>query len=314
MNTSFIASIHGIEMDSPQILLSKYELKVNNDPNWIEEFYIDEVKRIVGLAQYENSINWKTYLYTELDIQEKFNGKQILAYLLKISKHLPNALWLIKDNSVRFQTGHLKFIDGIFLTVDSNVINGLYSNCFGEKDSVVFTQAELELASNFFDFFFELTYDDSENVKLESTHAEVNRVNRAYYFLDLARTNYDIGTKVSMYCSAFECLFSVATAELKHRLSETVANFIGNTPEEKRIIYDQMKSIYDLRSSVTHGSGINKKLITNDATKLKEIGRNCDTILRKCFFKISTSQEIYDMYLRNSNEEIGEFFTNLIFR
>ncbi len=314
MNTKFICSIHGLEIDSGQINLTRYGLQINNDSAFIEEFYIDEVKRIVGIAQYENSIQWKSYLCNEFDAPPEFNGKQVVSYLLKTSKYLANALWLIKDNSARFQTGHLRNINGILLTVHSNVIDGFYSNCLGERDTIKFSHDELKLAGQLFEFFYGLGYLEKENTQFTRTHSNMNRVTRAYYFLDSARTDFDIGTKVSMYCSAFECLFSVATTELRHRLSETIAHFIGSDKDEKRKIYEQMKTIYDLRSSITHGSGINKKLTNNDAETLKEIVTNCDAILRSCFFKIATNQDIFDFYLRNNTDEISGALTDLIFQ
>lgn len=167
---------------------------------------------------------------------------------------------MIKDNSVRFNIGHLKYTDDLTLTVHSNFVNSLFSNCIAKKNVTKFSKEEIIDALIYFDFFFNLTLNSNED-KFENTHAEVNRINRAFYFVDLARKNFDIGTKVSLYCSAFECLFSVAATELRHRLSETIANFLGKDIATKKILYEDVKSIYDLRSSLAHGSGINKKLI-----------------------------------------------------
>lgn len=316
LECKYLSSIHGIILDddSLEMPLGVYDLKIGNKDTFIKSFFIPEVVLITGKSQFDNSLNRKSFLYTEFSTEEDLKGNLTLAYLLKISKHLSNALWLIKDNSVRYQTGHFSVINGYVLTVDSNVINGFYSNCFGEKNDIKFTKEEIELSLRFFRLFFDLTRKDEELKKIESTHAEVDRLHRAYYFLDLARTHFDIGTKVSLYCSAFECLFSVATTELKHRLSETIANFIGEDSKTKREYYDKMKDIYDLRSSVTHGSGIKRKLISNDAKLLKEIGYNCDDILRKCMFKICTTQEIFDIYMENKNEAFSEYFTDLIFK
>ncbi len=310
----YLASIHGIEIETNDISLEVYDLKISANKKFIDDFFIPEAKRITGLSQYHNAINWKVFLFLEDSTDEKeFNGKNVLAYLLRVSKHFANALWMVKDNSARFQTGHFTKVEGFMLTVDTNFTNAFYSNCYGEKSIIKFNDEEIRLAKDFFILFFGLTKNDDENKKIESTHAEVNRIHRAYYFLDLARTHYDIGTKVSIYCSAFECLFSVATTELTHRLSETIANFIGATSVEKKDYYNKMKAIYELRSSVTHGSGIKKKLIVNDAKLLKEIGYNCDNILRKCILKICTTQNLFNLYVENKNEKFSEYFTNLIF-
>lgn len=311
---TLLNSIHGFEMEIEEFELGVYDLKITTKNTLITDFFDAPTLNITGYSQIQNTKKLKTFVYNQFEIPKtELNEKSLLAYLLKTCAILSNALWMVKDSSVRFETGHLKYTDNIVLTIHSNALNGLYFTSIGEKTTTSFSEQEINQAKEYFEFFFNLTLKEEAN-EPENSHAEVNRINRAYYFIDLARINFDIGTKVSLYCSAFECLFSVSNGELRHRLSETIANFLETEFELKKDIYNKVKAIYDLRSSVTHGSGIRKKLITNDAAKLKELGQNCDEILRRCLDKIIVDQELVNIYLENENKSIAEYFMDLNFK
>lgn len=310
----FFNNVHGLEMENLEVLLSKeYKMIISYDQEKIDQFYIPEVQIIAGKAQYELATNLKKFIWSEFIYPKNEDFEKLQAWMLKASTIISNAFWLVKDNAIRFNTGHLSYTDGISITVKSNTVNSHYSNCLGNKSTINFSKDEIVEALKYFEFIFGITLN-KEKGGLDHTGAEANRINRAYYFIDLARKSYDIGTKVSLHCSAFECLFSVATTELRHRLSETIANFIGANFEEKKEYYEQIKEIYDLRSSVTHGSGINKKLFKNNEESLNRIGMNCDNIMRKCYQKIITDENLKELYFENNNEKIGSFFTDLIFK
>lgn len=306
--------IHGLEIDFESFELGFFDIKITTEEALINDFFDIPTLSILGQSQLDRTKNLKVFAHNKFPVPKKdLNEKPLLAFLLKLSSTLSNALWLIKDSAVRFETGHLKYTDGLTLSIHSNILNSLYSNSIGEKPSTKFTADEIEQAKEYFKFLYSITFNEEDN-GLENSHAEANRMNRAYYFTDLARLNFDIGTKVSLYCSAFECLFSVSNGELRHRLSETIANYLESDFDLKKEVYTKVKTIYDLRSTVTHGSGISKKLINNEAVKLKEIGTNCDEILRRCFTKIMTDQNLVDLYIENNNQKIGEYFTDLNFK
>ena len=82
----------------------------------------------------------------------------------------------------------------------------------------------------------------------------------------------------------------------------------------KKETYQKIKHIYSVRSSVTHGTCLEKKLMTNDSEKLKEIGKNCDEIMRRCIIKIIKNKKITDMYIKNNKTEIENFFMDLNFK
>jgi len=269
--------------------------------------------KIEGLEEKELEYKLYSYIFHELKYPKLgFNEFQLLTYFLKISSIFCHSLWMIKDNSVRINLGHLKYTDGEYLSVHSNFINSIYSNSIAERGSTKFSKEEINKALEHLITLLNVVLKEDLTAP-DNTHAEANRISRAMYFIDQARSYFDIGTKVSLYCSSFECLFSVSNTELKHRLAETIANFLETELSTRRIIYDKVKKIYDLRSSVTHGSGISQKLIKNEALKLKSIGRSCDEIMRRCVNKIFENQELFELYMRNDTIELSEYLINLNF-
>lgn len=310
----FFNNVHGLNSEKIEMLLSKrFKLIISHDEKKIDKFYTPVVLTIAGRAQYELAVSLKKFVWAQFTFPADEDFERTHSWFLKASTIISNAFWLVKDNSIRFNTGHLSYTDDKLITVKSNTVNSHYSNCLGNKDVITYSTDEIVEALKYFDFLFGITLN-KEKGGLDHTGAEANRINRAYYFIDLARKTYDIGTKVSLHCSAFECLFSVATAELTHRLSETIANFIGENFEEKKDYYKQIKGIYELRSSVTHGTGINKKLFNNNEEGLNKIGSNCDNIMRLCLRKIISDESLKELYFENNSEKIGAFFLDLIFK
>lgn len=312
---TFLNTINGVDIDIDSVLLhDKLQLLIGTNTKTITDFYDLATKHITGIGEYENSLNVKCFIHNSFSVpKDQLKESEILNYLMWTCTIFSNALWMIKDSSVRFNIGHLKYTDGVILTVHSNFIDSIYSNSIGQKDVINFSKQEIESALTYFDFFFKVTTQTDEK-KIISTHAEANRIERAYYFIDSARKSFDIGMKTSLYCSAFECLFSVSATELRHRLSETIANFLGTNKETKKVLYEELKNIYDLRSSVTHGSGISKKLINNNGQKLNGLGKTCDEIMRKCFVKIINDNELTKLYIENNNDKLSAYLTDLIFQ
>lgn len=315
LKCTFLNNVHGLSLNFSESLkiIEEYSLELSVDSKKITDFYDKTTQSIIGISQFQNTNRVKTFLYTTFEVpEEKLNEAEVTAYLLEVSTHLSTSCWLIKDSSIRFEIGHFKYTDDIKLSIHSNFTNSLFTNHLGEKTNTAFNLEELTKAIVFNKFLLDLHYS-SENDSL-STHASANRFKRAFYFVDLARRSFDIGTKVSIFCSALECLFSVAQSELKHRLSETIANFLEDDFTAKKEIYSKVKQLYDLRSSVTHGAGIKKKLINNDLEKLKNLALNCDNIVRRCLTKLILQDELKKLYLDDDNNHINEFLLDLNFK
>lgn len=84
------------------------------------------------------------------------------------------------------------------------------------------------------------------------------------------------------YWIALESLFTPdSTAELKFRASLRIAAFLGRNAAEREEIYEALRSSYDCRSSIVHGS-TSKKLSKYDVPGLTStIGAYVNRVLRK---------------------------------
>lgn len=77
---------------------------------------------------------------------------------------------------------------------------------------------------------------------------------------------------------AFESLFLPNSGELTYRLQLSIAAYIGNFGERKKI-FDDVGKGYKLRSSIVHGEAVNEE-------KVKEILLISEDYFRKCISKI----------------------------
>lgn len=321
LKTNSIAAIHYLESEDSidEFILPEFNLKITNNADSYADILTDkDFQSIVGLNEFNFLSCNKLVLLNrfQYDITvEEFQPFLNLEKILILSEIYCQTLWLIKDNAVQFELAHLIYENEGLKTVHSNFWNSSYSLSTGVREAKQFTKEEISKAKELFQLVLINNFNSNEkvndNVLLTST---VSRLNRAFYFLRAARTTSEIGTKVSLYCSVLESLFSVSTTELKHRLSETVAFFLSQDFKIRKSIYQTIQNAYDIRSSVIHGDGIQSKFLKEDAKILKVTAIGTDDVLRKCFLKILESEELYQLFTEKSKAEISEFFQNLIFQ
>jgi hypothetical protein len=321
LKTNSIAAIYYLKTEDniEEFVLPEFNLKITNNADSYAEILNDkDFQSIVGLNEHNFLSSNKLVLlnHFEYDITfEEFKPYINLEKILILSEIYCQTLWLVKDNSVQFELAHLIYENEISKTVHSNFWNSSYSLSTGIREATQFQKEEISKTNELFKLVLVIHINSNEkvndNVLLTST---VSRLNRAFYFLRAARTTREIGTKVSLYCSVLESLFSVSTTELKHRLSETVAFFLSKDFENRKSTYKTIQNAYDIRSSVIHGDGIQSKFLKEGAKILKETAVGTDDILRKCFLKILESEELYQLFTEKSKTEISEYFQNLIFQ
>lgn len=317
MKTKCITSILYLEIDKSinENIFEELGFKITNNPMLINKILNPQyIKEIIGRAEYDSIINIGSVLTQEEDDDKNdkdFNERDYLIHFLKFSEFFCQALWMIKDNSVHFELSHLFYENN----VHSNLWNTSYSNAIGTVENTYFNKEEINQAINIFPgvLAINLLQKPLENESIRLT-SKISRLCRAFYFLTSARNTDDIGTKISIYCSVLESLFSISNTELRHRLSETVAFFLEDKYAERMTIYQAIKLAYDIRSSVVHGDGLSSKFLKNDAKLLLLTATNIDEIIRACFRKIILDDFLYDLFTEKSKEEIGNYFQDLIFK
>ncbi|WP_340833053.1 hypothetical protein [Polaribacter sejongensis] len=312
-----IVGLHDIEIDNNIDLKKGIELDTNvfltNNKKVIEELIPEKIIPGMGLSEYNNLLSLNAIVYTIVEIPEKaFNERTILINFLDLNAILCQAFWLIKDNSVRMELGHLIYEKGNRLGLHSNYLSSMYTTQLGKQIPKKFNINELQTLGRFQKFLFDTLKNKTEQT-YTSLVKEHNRVQRAFLFIQSARCADDIGIKVAELCTAFECLFSVSTSELKHRLSEIISITIGKDKTEKLIIYKHIQKAYDLRSAVVHGDSIPSRYSKMEFQLLKETVNNCDNYLRLVFNKFISDEELFSVFTENSKDELQSYFLNLIF-
>lgn len=276
------------------------------------------VKEIIGLAEHHSILNIGLILFLkedEKDYPTEFDERNYLIRFLKLSEFFCQALWMVKDNSVHYELGHLFYEANNSLNVHSNMWNSSYSTSVGTVEPTYFNKAEIVEAINILPAVISINLLkkplENESVRLTS---KISRLSRAFYFLTSARNTDDIGTKISIYCSVLESLFSISNSELRHRLSETVSFFLENEYGNKIKLYKILKLAYDIRSSVVHGDGLSSKFLKSESKLLLSTAKDVDDIIRRCFRKIISDEFLYELFTEKDKDEIGLYFQELIFK
>ena len=316
MDCTFLITLHNLKIS--ENLGTGIELDKNvfltNDIETIKGLVTEKVIPIIGLSEYHNIINAGAVVYTntQLDI-DNFDERTSLIKFLKLSALLCQAFWLIKDTSVCSDLGHLIYIKDKSINVHSNYFTSQYFNCVGETAQTEFSLNELNLLSQYQYFLFHLS-ENKANQNYTALVTEHNRLQRASFFIQSARSQNDIGIRISQFCIALECLFSISNSELKHRLSETISLILGKGFEEKQKIYFDIQKAYDLRSSITHGDPIPAKYLKNDYQLLKDVCYNSDQYMRSIFTNLITDNILYHHLTKSSNDDLQKYFLGLIFQ
>lgn len=303
-------------------VLETIGLRISNNPKYLKLLDDKGITEIIGLNEKSfikksNAFIYNNFTYKDATFKD-FEPNPNLKKLLVISEFYCQALWIIKDNSVQFEQAHLIFSEKtnefMEVNVHSNFWNSAYSNAIGQRITTEFTREEIEESELIFLSIFSanISSEQKNNSSILLTNS-LSRLVRAFYFLRSARTTSDIGTKISIYISVLESLFSVSNNELRHRLSENIAFFLSDYSEERMEIYKTVQTAYDIRSSIVHGDGLQSRFIKNDAKLLLENAIETDSILRNCFKKILQNDKLYDLFTTDDKKVISNYFKGLIF-
>lgn len=257
-----------------------------------------------------------TYLYIdgELDtIKNKAEmdeiGVKYTYYYLRLAQSFIYDLWKIKDNNIYVRDGFLlayydKFEDGFTYKAS---LSEIYYHSTGEDKKSYFSKSDVQLVAREFSPFAIDEYEDrhfgGKNPDADHLFKNKgsNRLIRAEYFTLMARTSCILPMKIVSYCNALECLFTIGTAEVNHKIAERVALMLGVSGESKKGYFKLIKKAYDYRSLLVHGQHLK-----GEEGSLIEISEQLDDILRQLLVKK------HDVFSK-TDKEMGEFFTDLLF-
>ncbi|CDO04319.1 hypothetical protein BN988_02873 [Oceanobacillus picturae] len=260
-----------------------------------ETLYTESSLQTIGalsINEFEDSV----YIY----IDGKFDGgnEEYLDrkagrhtfFLLRQVQNFIHNLWEIKDNNVYVRDGFLiaystQFENGSATYKAS--LSEIFSFASGEQRESLFSDKEIQQAAyNFQPHTIEDYDEDSFGGKIPSsdhffkTHG-TNRMVRAFYFTIGARRSAILPMKIVHYCNALECLFTIGTSEVSHKIAERVAIILGTSQASKKNIFSLIKKAYGFRSKLVHGQYLK---VTEES--LVYISEGLDNILRELMSEI----------------------------
>lgn len=289
---------------------------LTNNLIFIRSFLSENTQLAIGNLEFEVLYNANVIFYkiSEDEISNT-NDDDLLCNFLANCKNIINELWLIKDHSIDIMLGFVEYpyIKSSFIDLPynsslfhSNWVTGGSNTSTGEYYCTNFNRNEIEQVISWGSTILIEPFSESQNRK-SAMSPGVDRISLCNVFLQTARKEFDIGIKITHYCSAFECLFSTDTTELTHKLSERVAYFLETEPQHRIALYNDLKNIYSIRSQVTHGSVISKKLFP----KITEYSKKADDILRRVSIKLRENESLDKYFRGDNNEELEKYLTAL---
>jgi Apea-like HEPN len=228
----------------------------------------------------------------------------VLSFLAEL-KNLQTALWWVRDNAISFENALLEWPHRtVDATMSMNTWSGLVTNCAGMSEIVSFTRDELRKARQTHGHIWDRR--NPPNLKpTEPTQPDFDRLSRAFYFLQGARSSPALSLKVAMYCSAYESLLTTESTELSHKLAERLAWLVAASPQDRLQVFKAVKSAYSIRSKVVHGSAATKK---RQESELVEASQNCDDLLRSLLSRLTSHESLQHLYVAGhaSSAELEE--------
>ena len=245
------------------------------------------------------------------DYPVTYNKKnEYLHMLYALNQLFAMGLWIVKDNSVNIPFAvynNDKSDDSII--VRKNV---MVSNSKGRYTLKLFNLEELEYANQWMNIFWDymptsesnstrqyLLYNDLKS----DLSQNVSSFERAMLYLQVARSESFLPSKIASYISVLETLFAV-NGENTYKTAERAAIFIGKDLEERYNIYNKVSTAYKVRSSYVHGSNIKESLNKT----LETISSDIDGIVRLIIVSFFTNYKELNYSKQSGFDDVNSWF------
>lgn len=309
MDIQFVTALYNFEIignlgRGDKILDSTF---ITNDTKIINSLIDAEVAPIIGNIEVDAINNAKVVIYSNETLPPDMTPDKYLIIKLYQVQTFLSSTWLYDNNSINDEVGYLIYHDKNRTYVTSNSIPNVYTMPNGQSTYCKMSRETLREVRNFYREFVDIPIlGFSKPVSLLTKGN--SRISRTLYHIVSSRAESDILLKITGYCSALETLFSTNQAELSHQLSERVAFFLGDSPEERITLFRNAKKAYALRSKIVHGNAVK----SSELEKVIESSEFCDSILRKILRIIISSEKNLGLFSENP-PIIDEYFLGLIF-
>jgi hypothetical protein len=311
MATHFLAVLRNIEVQDDQQVELLSGVRLHRDVGALLASLPPEFSRLVGevdRSAYESAPACLAATWDGTSIASPQKAEGLLSSVLGAIQRLLMALWYVRDNCVMCDGGVLIYPELSNQRVGwhgiKHSLGQYFWNATVQHTTTAWAPEELATARDLAErekSVFDLT---GQTVSVHPTLPKgVNRLMRGQYYLENARTCSDVGVRIAAYVSCLEALFSTASTELAHKLSERVAVFLEDDVDQRAAIYQDVKRAYDVRSKMVHGDEID----TKQHGQLFEVSMACDNLLRRVFGKVLRDDDASKLF-RSSKSAIDSFF------
>jgi hypothetical protein len=245
--------------------------------------------------------------YSEDVIQSDISPNEHLIEKLYQLESFLLMLWLLKDNAINTEMAFAIHRQDGHLSTSSNLLGNVFSMSSGKKPSTRYSVDEVKDAARLYRKSISIPSRPFER-KTTQLVSGSKRISRASYFVQAARSSWDLTIKVANYCSAMEAMFASSQAELAHQLSERVACYLGDSLDARLDVYRQVKEAYGIRSKVVHGSTVKE----GEAPKIIQAANNCDLIMREVLVRVigdAGESAVFDL----AAPEFDKYFQERVF-
>ena len=312
----FVAAIENLRIDEP--MGSSWnidsDLNITNSQTIAQKIVNPTLYERAGKIEADEILSGAPFVYAigpyPNDDDSAETQMKILMVRLRIAVTFCNILWIIKDNSVNIGRGFLQypFIKTGTSRVSLNNWIVMFTDASGGLNDTSFSKEEIRTAILIYQRLFpEMTIDDISDPIKPGRGNKINRLSRAFYFLEAARANDDMGVKIANYCTSFETLVSTNPTELAHQVAERVAVLIGKDPSESLEIYQDLKRAYATRSKLVHGDNL-----TADKERYMNESMLCDDYLRRLLTLVISDAEV-NQGIEQKSQDVDGFFLERLF-
>jgi len=240
-------------------------------------------------------------------------ARRFLLRTITLTQQFLLSLWLVKDNSGNTCEAHLALHDrqtgkGEVYSQHTPFLN-VMANC--ERTTTTFTREEVERAVGYYRqleaFLPQLAWKSTD--PRPSGLVIKSRLYRAIYSAQLARANAELGVKIAFYCIAFEALFSTDREAISHRIAERAAILIEADGVGRKALYQDLKKLYGIRSTVVHGDVLNADRLV----EFRQIAQRADAQLRTTIQRIFADEALLDLFTKKSKDAIDTYFLDRLF-
>lgn len=288
-------------------------------PDFIRNVGIIEINVLNTNPHFTSAANIDYYINPKVETPLRLSEKK--AELLQT---FMNCLWFIKDCCSNI--GKLYVYNPTDKSVFYRMRTVFFSSSKGDYATTTFSNCEVQQAMMILNKVISLLAIDNalENdlVKKnperigEITPGDFNfhrynsttRLQRAFMFLSMARSNSFLPLKISSYIEIFETLFTTDNSEVSHKVSERLAFYIGGNTDEKVENFKLMKTAYGVRSKFVHGQKLDRSIKNID--DLVSVSTKIDSLARALLTKIVLTDST--IFLKDDNA-LNQHFSNMIF-